>query len=226
MNYLLLTLALALAPVVAIILYFRYLDRFNREPIRMLLLTFVFGVLSTIPAVALELAGAKLLPGLPKLAADWVNAFIIIALSEEFAKYIFLRRFVYRNHHFDEPFDGIIYALMVSMGFAALENVLYVVMAGNDGVQVAMLRMFTAVPAHATFAVLMGYWIGRAKMENKPRLDMLGLFSAVLFHGLYDFFLLADLFAGQAIGAFMSLIVGIILSRSAIKIHRAHIQKS
>ncbi|MBR9861124.1 PrsW family intramembrane metalloprotease [bacterium] len=216
-------LGLALAPVLAIILYFVFLDRFNKEPIKMLLMTFVFGVLSIIPAVLMEQYGMSVLGPTNSLVKDWIEAFIVIAFAEELAKYLFLRIFVFKSRHFDEPFDGIIYALMISMGFAGLENILYVI---EGGVNVAIVRMFTAVPAHATFAVLMGYWVGRAKMENKPFLNWLGLFSAILFHGLYDFFLLADLFPGQILGALLSLIVAIILSRSAIKIHRSHILKA
>jgi RsiW-degrading membrane proteinase PrsW (M82 family) len=211
-----LLLALALAPVVAIIWYFLFLDRFNKEPFKMLLLTFLVGILSILPAMALEWLGMMYTNKLPNLLGHWLNAFVVIAFSEELAKYMFLKWFAYRSSHFDEPFDGIIYALMVSMGFAALENIMYVL---NGGITVALMRMFTAVPAHATFAVLMGYWVGRAKMENKPKLALLGLASAVLFHGLYDFFLLAELFKGQVFGALLSLVIGMIFARSAIRIH-------
>lgn len=145
-----------------------------------------------------------------------IEAFLIIALSEEAAKYVFLRLFVYKSRHFDEPYDGIVYAIMISLGFAAIENVMYVM---QGGLNVAILRMFTAVPAHACFAILMGFWVGKAKMENKPWLNWVGLFSAVLFHGAYDFFLLSDLVQGQLIGAIISLVLALILSRIAIKAH-------
>ncbi|MDB9883264.1 PrsW family glutamic-type intramembrane protease, partial [Bacteroidia bacterium] len=103
--------------------------------------------------------------------------------------------------------------------FAAIENVMYVM---QGGFAVGVMRMFTAVPAHATFAVLMGYWVGRAKMENKPYLNWLGLGSAVLFHGLYDVFLLSEYVPGQLIGALISLVVGIVFARSAVRIHRTY----
>ncbi len=214
-----LVFALAIAPIAALIWFFLHLDRLNAEPVKMLFRTFLFGLLSIIPAIILERMGMTWLGPVDSFGKAWVQAFIVIALAEELAKYFFLRRFIFNNKHFDEPFDGIVYAVMISLGFAALENVLYVM---NGGIEVALLRMFTAVPAHATFAVLMGYWVGRAKMENKPRLNLLGLFSAVLFHGAYDFFLLTELFPGQVLGALLSLVIGIIFSRSAIKIHLAH----
>ena len=91
------------------------------------------------------------------------------------------------------------YAVMVSMGFAATENIIYVL---NGGLGVAIVRAFTAVPAHATFAILMG------------------LLLAILFHGAYDFFLFIDFVPGIWIGAFVSLIVGIILAHRAMVLHQ------
>ncbi len=212
-------LALALAPVVAIIWYILFLDQLNKEPVKMLVLTFLFGILSVLPAILLEIFGGKLLGEINSLPKAWFQAFIVVGLSEELAKYFFLRKYVFSKPYFDEPYDGIVYAIMISMGFAAIENVMYVM---QGGTAVAITRMFTAVPAHASFAVLMGYWVGRAKMENKPQLNWLGLGSAVLFHGLYDFFLLAELFEGQVFGAILSLLIAIVFSRSAIKIHRQY----
>lgn len=213
-------LALALAPVIAIIWYILFLDILNKEPVKMLILTFVFGLLSVIPAIILEVFGGNIIGEINSLPKAWFQAFIVVALSEELAKYFFLRRYVYAKPEFDEPYDGIVYAIMISMGFAAIENVMYVL---EGGVGVAVLRMFTAVPARATFAILMGYWVGRAKMENRPELNWLGLGSAVLFHGLYDFFLLSELFEGQVFGAILSLLIGIFFTRSAIQIHRKYI---
>ena len=216
-----LALALALAPVVAILWYILFLDRLNKEPVKMLIRTFLFGILSIVPAILFETFGLKALGSVDTVFKAAIQAFIIIALSEEVAKYFFLRKFVYNRPEFDEPFDGIVYAVMISMGFAAFENIMYV---SSGGVQVAILRMFTAVPAHATFAVLMGYFVGRAKMENKPMLNWVGLGAATLFHGLYDFFLLTELFEGQVVGALLSLIVGLLFARSAIRIHQRHKQ--
>ena len=214
-----LALALAFAPVVAIIWYILFLDTLNREPLRMILLTFVYGLLSVLPALLFTSVGSHYLGDISSLAKVGLQAFVVVGLSEELSKYLFLRLSVYKRKEFDEPYDGIVYAVMISMGFAAIENFLFVMQGGLD---VAIVRMFTAVPAHATFAILMGYWVGKAKMDNKPYLNWLGLFSAVLFHGAYDLFLLNALFEGQIIGALVSLAVAIVLSRSAIRKHREH----
>ena len=117
----------------------------------------------------------------------FIKAFFVVGLVEEFSKYVVVRYIAQRNKEFDEPFDGIVYAVMVSMGFATLENILYVY---SYGYETGVLRAFTAVPAHATFAVLMGYFMGKAKFSNRTYVfNLTGLLAATLFHGAYDFFL-------------------------------------
>ena len=107
---------------------------------------------------------------------------------------------------------------MVSMGFAAFENILYV---SQDGLEVALLRAFTAIPAHATFGIIMGYFMGKAKFSNnKIKWNLIGLCSAILLHGTYDFFLFINFIPGISIGAFIALIIAIILSKRAIKAHQ------
>jgi len=107
---------------------------------------------------------------------------------------------------------------MVSMGFAVTENVFYVF---EGGFSTAIGRAFTVVPAHATFVVLMGYFMGKAKFsKNKTMLNLTGLFLAILFHGAYDFFLFLPFVPGIWIGAFVSLFVGVFLARKAIKNHQ------
>ena len=104
------------------------------------------------------------------------------------------------------------------MGFACTENIMYVL---DGGYETAILRAFTAVPAHATFGILMGYYMGKAKFSNhRLVLNLTGLLMATLFHGAYDFFLFINFIPGISIGAFVSLIIGIVLSRKAIKKHQ------
>ena len=129
-----------------------------------------------------------------------------------------MRYYAQTNKEFNEPFDGIVYAVMVSMGFAATENIFYVL---EGGYQTALLRAFTAVPAHATFGILMGYYMGKAKFSNnKIVLNLTGLLLAIIFHGAYDFFLFIEFIPGIWVGAFVSLFIGIFLSRKAIKRHQ------
>ena len=213
-------LALALAPGAVIGLYIYIKDKYEREPIRLVVFSFFLGVASTMVTLLISLPINRLIPIDEKsLSEQAIHAFLLVALIEEFSKFIFVRWVLFPNKHFNEPFDGIVYAVSVSLGFAGLENILYV-MNSDNGVAVGILRMFTAVPAHATFAVLMGYFMGRAKHEQgKAYLAWYGLIAATLFHGAYDYFWFISFVPGLWTGAILSLIVGVALSRKAIKMH-------
>ncbi len=218
MNYSL--LALALAPVVAVMLYIYWKDKHEKEPMALLLKCFIGGMFSILPAVALETLGGRLGFGISQNSFGTIfYAFGVVGFSEEICKYFVVRKLAYRNPAFNEPFDGIVYCVMASMGFAALENVLYVF---EGGVATAVARMFTAVPAHATFACIMGFFMGKAKFSgrNEFQLNTIGLLGAILFHGAYDYFLFENNIPGIYSGAFISLIVALSLSRRAIKIHQ------
>lgn len=212
----------ALAPVAIILIWIYIKDKYERESKRILAGTFILGgFLSIIITTILYLFTDILMPLKDNYSVlqQFIKAFFVVALIEEFSKYIIVRYYSQRKSYFNEPFDGIIYCVMVSMGFAAVENVMYV---SQGGFGVAILRAFTAVPAHATFAILMGYYMGKAKFSkhNRVKLNLMGLGLAVLFHGAYDFFLFINFIPGMAIGAFSSLIIGIILARKAIKTHQ------
>ncbi|TVZ59254.1 RsiW-degrading membrane proteinase PrsW (M82 family) [Flavobacteriaceae bacterium MAR_2010_105] len=211
----------AIAPVLIIIIYIYIKDKYEKEPKRLLLISFVFGaIVSIIITTVLYLVFDVLLP-LTNDQSVWqqfVKAFFVVALTEEFSKYVIVRYVAQPRRAFNEPFDGIMYAVMVSMGFAATENIFYVIVGGYE---VAVLRAFTAVPAHATFAILMGYYMGKAKFaKNRVVMNFTGLALAVLFHGAYDFFLFIDFIPGVWIGAFISLCVGLFFARKAIKKHQ------
>ena len=211
----------ATTPVLVIIIYIYIKDKYEKESKRILLITFLLGaILSVVITTIMYLFFDKYLP-LPDDRSIWqqfVKAFFVVALIEEFSKYIMVRYYAQPRKDFNEPYDGIIYAVMVSMGFAFVENIFYVLEGGMD---VALLRAITAIPAHASFAVLMGYFMGKAKFSNnRIKLNLIGLALAVLFHGAYDFFLFINFIPGISIGAFIALLIGIILSHRAIKAHQ------
>ena len=211
----------ALAPVAAVIIYIYVKDKYEKESKRMLAFAFILGaIISIIITTVLYMFFDLFLPSKDDYSIwqQFVKAFFVVALIEEFSKYIMVRGFLQPRKGFNEPFDGIVYAVMVSMGFAAVENIMYVI---QGGMEVAMLRAFTAIPAHATFGIIMGYYMGKAKFSKNPiKWNLIGLSLAVLFHGAYDFFLFIGFIPGISIGAFISLIVGIILSKRAIKAHQ------
>jgi RsiW-degrading membrane proteinase PrsW (M82 family) len=211
----------AIAPVFIIIIYIYIKDKYEKEPKRLLLLSFISGAIVSILITTLLYFGFEFVLPLNNhysIQEQFIKAFFVVGLSEEFSKYIIVRYVSQPRKAFNEPFDGIIYAVMVSMGFAATENLMYVM---QGGMEVAILRAFTAVPAHAAFAIIMGYFMGKAKFSNnKVLLNFTGLFLAILFHGAFDFFLFIDFSPGVWIGAFISLFVGLYRSRKAIQKHQ------
>lgn len=213
-------LAIAMAPGVAIGVYIYLKDQHEKEPISLLVKSFFYGVFSTFVTLFISGIISQFVAINDRdVSEQAVHAFLIVALVEESSKFIFVRGILYRNKNFNEPFDGIVYAVMVSMGFATFENIFYV---ADGGLSVALTRMFTAVPAHATFGVLMGYFLGKAKFEHKKSyyaFHALGI--ATLFHGAYDYFLFISFVPGIWLGAIASLILGIYLSRKAIRIHQS-----
>lgn len=214
-------LALAIAPVFIIIFYIFIKDKYEKEPKRLLVYNFLLGAIVSIMITTLLYILIDIplpLQNQDSVFEQFIKAFFVVGLSEEFSKYIIIRYYSQPHEEYNEPFDGIVYAVMVSMGFAATENMMYVL---QGGMEVAIIRAFTAVPAHATFAILMGYFMGKAKFsKNRVVLNFTGLFFAVLFHGAYDFFLFIDFIPGIWIGAFISLFIGMVLARKAIRKHQ------
>jgi protease PrsW len=224
-------IAIALAPGLAICIYIFYTDKYNREPRINLFVSFILGCLAIIPAIIFEKAFETSVDG--TLAGVALFSYGIVAFSEEASKFLGLRFYSYRQKSFDEPLDGIVYSVMVSMGFATLENLLYVLNYAQQGMglQVGIQRMFLSVPAHASFGVVMGYFAGKAKFSRGNSFILLctGLLIAIFFHGTFDFFLFIPkysnmggaasdaLLAGGAIGSY---IVCLILSRKMIRWHK------
>lgn len=219
MNHYLTLLGLAIAPGLAIAYYVFWQDKYDREPLSLIVKSFLLGVVSIIPAIILELLFKE--TGLSSSSTNILEGLIAcivgIGLMEEGSKYFFTRRFAYRSEHFNEPFDGITYSVMVSMGFATAENIMYVM---QNGMTVAFLRMFTAVPAHAFFAVIIGYFLGIQKHFDKRGFGTIGLIAASVLHGLYDFFIFNGDNLGIYGGALASLIVGYYVSKKAIMLHQ------
>ncbi|MBM3442687.1 MAG: PrsW family intramembrane metalloprotease [Bacteroidetes bacterium] len=220
---------LSIAPGIAISLFIIFKDSYNKEPRRHLLICFVLGVFSTLLALGIEMLGMRILSAsmAESLLSTALEAFLVVAFVEEWSKYLMVKQYAFRKPEFDEPFDGIVYSVMVSMGFATLENILYVM---QHGMGTAILRMFLSVPAHACFGIVMGYYLGKARFtEGREKTYIrLGLLLATLFHGFYDFFLFLQdkAFVPEPIsdlllfgGAIVSYIIAIRFSRQAIRDH-------
>jgi RsiW-degrading membrane proteinase PrsW (M82 family) len=217
-------LALAIFPGLLISYYIWWRDKHEPEPHKYLIACFIFGILSIIPALFLEIFGMSMgYTDGPNVYKTFIFALIVIGFSEEFSKYLFLRFYIFPKKEFCEPMDGIVYSVMVSMGFATCENVFYIFgqPTTEQAYNVAYMRMLTAVPAHASFAVLMGYFVGKAKFVSKNRTVLLfsGLIAATIVHGLYDFFLMQKMDEALAIFTFIILLAAIIIGRYMIHWH-------
>lgn len=185
-------LILSFAPVFIIGGYIYFRDKYEKEPFRLLLFALLAGALTVIPILFVEQflnSFTVFFPGL--FSAAW-NAFVVAAFSEELFKYIALFLLIWKSPEFNEKFDGIVYAVYVSLGFAAVENVLYVL---EGGITTGVMRAVTAVPAHAIFGITMGFYFGLAKFYEKERkqLKMKALFYPIVLHGIYDFILMTGI---------------------------------
>jgi RsiW-degrading membrane proteinase PrsW (M82 family) len=213
-------IALAIAPGISIAIYIYFRDKYEPEPVGLLIISFLYGVL----AVGLTFILGYTINHIitieeNSLTGEAIHAFIIVALVEEFSKFSFVRGILYRNKNFNEPFDGIVYSVMVGMGFATFENLIYVIKGGEA---VAILRIFSAIPAHALFAILMGYYLGIAKFrkQNKIYYSALALVIATFFHGVYDYFLFIAFVPGIWVLAFVTLFIAFFLSKKAMALHQ------
>jgi protease PrsW len=206
-------LILAILPPLLIAYYVYQKDKYDKEPKSLIIKSFLFGCVAILPAIFLETIYDQSL-----FSNLFLYVFFGIALIEEGVKYFFLKNYMYKKEEFNEPMDGIVYAVMISLGFATVENISKVFKYEEQGLFIAITRMFTAIPLHAVCGVILGYFVGLAKFSDDKRpLLFKGLFLAVLIHALYNYFI----FLGQGfIFSIIVLIVAIYYSKKAIDIHQ------
>lgn len=185
--------AAALLPAYFLMRYIYRMDKIEKEPMKLLLSLAGMGVIAAAIASALEGIGIRLLGSFvdtDSRAYVILLAFVVVAAVEEGAKFLLLKRRTWNELNFNYRFDGIVYAVFVSLGFAAIENLIYVL---GYGLSVAPLRAVLAVPGHMGFGVFMGVFYGRAKVcdlrgDAAGRRDNLlcAYLSSVVLHGIYD----------------------------------------
>ncbi|HET7629239.1 MAG TPA: glutamic-type intramembrane protease PrsW [Bacillales bacterium] len=178
--------AAAIAPGFALLCFFYLKDRYESEPISMVLRTFLFGALLVFPVMFIQYAFQ--FEGI--LQAPFVKAFVLSGTLEEFLKWFILYYTAYQHVEFNERYDGIVYGVAVSLGFATAENFFYLYAYGIDE---AFWRALLPVSSHALFGVIMGYYLGKAKFfttaSRQRRFVWISLLAAVLLHGVYDYIL-------------------------------------
>lgn len=184
----------AVVPAVYLLIRVYRADRLEKEPAGLLISLVVLGIASTALAGIAEEFGEELLLELfPEegLAFNILLYFVVVAVSEEGFKYLLLKIRTWKSPQFNCQFDGVVYAVFVSLGFALWENISYVLYYGFG---TAVARAITAVPGHACFGVFMGVWYGVAKRydlagfaEESRRARRMSLMIPILLHGVYDF---------------------------------------
>lgn len=224
-----LTLLTAVIPGLLICYFIVKQDKHEKEPIPLLAICFGLGIAIFYAARIGEGFMDDLIA--PFIEENELNrnthfgvlfydAFIRTALVEEFLKIIILLSIPFNHKQFNEPMDGIVYAVMIGMGFAIIENIIYCL--PSEDITLAIVRNFTAVPAHAIFGVILGYYVGLAKFDraNLFKNILIGLLLAVAVHGLYDFFLFQRYDDWLMILATFVLLGGVFFSRKFITRHQ------
>jgi len=181
-------LLISLAPVAVVAGYVWFRDKYEKEPVWLLLLSLLAGMAIVLPVMVVEGVLAAVGDPLEGIAEAAWSAFAVAGLTEEVFKFLALFLLIWKKPAFNDKYDGIVYATFISLGFAAVENVLYVL---QEGYATGLLRAFTAVPAHAIFGITMGFFFGMAKFHPRERqsLKWKALFIPLLLHGVYDFIL-------------------------------------
>ena len=186
-----LILLTALLPVAILVYYIYHKDKNSPEPTGQLVKAFFYGILS-IPlsfCMSIPLGLIGLYPVEPtSLLGSISTAFFGAAIPEEIAKFIMLWLLLRNNPYFDEKMDGIVYAVCVSLGFAALENIMYLFSNAESYLSVGIARAIFAIPGHFCFGILMGYYYSLARFYPKaPKKNkVLILVAPIIVHGLYD----------------------------------------
>tara|TARA_B100000768_G_C11262445_1_gene369434 strand:- start:63 stop:848 length:786 start_codon:yes stop_codon:yes gene_type:complete len=209
-----LLVTLSISPGIFIMVTIYNLDEYDKEPLWLLALAFIFGAIN----LHLDIDILDFLFSLITAENDFIRIgeeALSVGFTEELLKFLVVMLIIYPNKNFDEPFDGIVYSVFVGMGFATAENMTFVL---QGGAGLAIMRMLSAIPAHFVFAVIMGYYLGKAKSSKNSQFLFIGLslLIPVLIHSLYDYFLFLDFVPGLWIGGIVTLILAFFIAKKSM----------
>ena len=193
-------LSLSLIPIIIICMLIYKNDKVEKESSRILTKVFCGGILSVLMTLVISSTLERFIPFFVvenevnlTLASAIPYYFIGVALIEEFSKWVFVYLFCWKDKEFNYLYDAIVYCVFAALGFAALENILYVLI---GGIGTGIIRGIFAVPAHAFFAVFMGYYMGMSKVcyingdkSKGKKYFNLSIIVPTILHGLYDYLL-------------------------------------
>jgi len=192
-------LLIAILPVYLICLFVYKHDN-DKESRKLLSKLFIFGIISCFPAVILELLAESFFGSEDSMnyVTLFFSVFIGIAFIEEICKWFFVYKIAYNSNEFDHIYDAIVYCVFLGLGFAFFENIFYIL---DGGLNIAFFRAVSAIPGHACFGVIMGNYLGLAKLShfnNNYKLEkrnlILSILIPTLLHGFYDFCLMTENF--------------------------------
>ncbi len=189
-------LILGLAPGLFWLFYFYKKDKYEPEPKKLIIKTFLIGIIAAIPVIFIERIFGVLISPFKQSSIYlyyFFLCFFIIGPVEEYFKYAVVKTGVYNSDEFNEPMDGIVYCIAAALGFASIENIMYMISYGKS---IIILRSITATVAHALNSGIIGYHLGLAKFnpDKKKYLIRRGFLIAVFLHGLYDFIIFIKLY--------------------------------
>ncbi len=202
-----LLLALSILPVILLMIFIYRADKYQKEPIKSLAKAFIGGMI----AIPLDILLVNLINSVIYSNTVFHTAFMNAGLPEELSKFIIFMIFIWRDKNFDEYMDGIVYATFIGLGFACVENVMYVFGASTEslqtGVATGVVRGLLSVPGHFLFGVLMGYFLSMAKFHKEKRgmYLLIALLLAAAGHGLFDWLLMVSEALGPGIGTIIYL---------------------
>lgn len=222
-------LGISIAPAALLMLNIYHEDKYQKEPIKSLLKAFCGGMLAvtfTFAIVSITDYSIGLIPYLNTTV--FYDSFITAGIPEELCKFLVFMIFIWNDKNFDEYFDGIVYASFISLGFATVENIMYVL---PGGLGVGIMRGFISVPGHFLFGVILGYFLSLAKFNKNKRGHYIfsGLMIAMAAHGLFDWLLMFSDRLGNLIGIIIYLLFiagDIMLWRLGLKLIKKHQENS
>lgn len=187
---------IAIVPVIIGLLAIYLTDRIDKEPAKLLFLTYILGALVVVPTIVVEelLVRVNIFSG---VYGALFNAFIVAGLTEEYFKRLVVLKVPYRTRYFNEKLDGIIYGVFAALGFATVENIMYVAFRYTNNPFIGLYRGIFSVPAHGIFGITMGYYLSLSKFntdkEGKRKNKRLSLIMPMILHGIFDFILMANI---------------------------------
>jgi len=207
---------MTILPSILIILFFVNSDKF-KEPTKEIIKIFFLGILITIPAYILNTYIGDFLYKNTEVSEGLISSFLTAAPVEEGLKLSVLYYFVYKMKEFNEPLDGIVYGVTASLGFATLENIYYVYLLADDfeitSMALAVIRSFSAVPAHAVFGIFMGYFFMKYSFIKKGDNLFFAFIIPFVLHGCYNLFLNSNFYVALILIMIAWIVALILFSR-------------